>query len=44
MSVTDIIWIGLIAGGALYLLYRCVFKKGGCSGCDDETCETKGQD
>jgi hypothetical protein len=35
MSWTDLLLAGGIAGGAIYLLYRSIWKKGGhCSGCD----------
>ncbi len=34
MGITDVILMGLILAGALYLLYRSIWKKGGCcSGC-----------
>lgn len=40
MGATDILLMGVIIGGALYLLYRSVWKKKGhCSGCCSEICE-----
>ncbi len=34
MGLVDIVLAGLIVGGAVYLLYRSIGKKGGyCSGC-----------
>jgi hypothetical protein len=43
MGLSDMIWMGLILGGALYLLYRSVWKKQGhCPGCDSGTCAMKG--
>lgn len=40
MGATDILLMGVIIGGALYLLYRSVWKKKGhCSGCNSVTCE-----
>lgn len=42
MALLDIIWMGFIITGALYLLYRSVWKKKGhCSGCDSRTCVMK---
>ncbi len=42
MGAIDILLMGLIIGGALYLLYRSIWKKKGhCSGCASETCEMK---
>jgi hypothetical protein len=42
MGATDILLMGLIIGGALYLLYRSIWKKKGhCSGCDSGTCGIK---
>ncbi|MBI5101079.1 MAG: FeoB-associated Cys-rich membrane protein [Nitrospirae bacterium] len=42
MGIKDIIFMALIIGGALYLLYRSVWKKKGhCSGCGPDTCEMK---
>ena len=42
MGLVDLIWLGLILGGAGTLLYRSVWKKkghcGSCSSCD---CSTK---
>jgi hypothetical protein len=34
MNLTDIALMGIIAGGAMYVLYRSLWKKKGhCSGC-----------
>jgi len=34
MGIVDIVLAGVIAGGAVYLLYRSLWKKRGyCSGC-----------
>ncbi|HUO76591.1 MAG TPA: hypothetical protein VMU21_03350 [Thermodesulfovibrionales bacterium] len=42
MGATDILLMGLIIGGAVYLLYRSLWKKKGhCSGCEVGTCEMK---
>jgi hypothetical protein len=42
MGLSDMIWMGLILSGALYLLYRSVWKKKGhCAGCDSRTCELR---
>jgi hypothetical protein len=42
MGIADIFWMALIIGGALYLLYRSIWKKKGCcSGCDSKMCEMK---
>lgn len=42
MGFTDIILIALIISGAVYLLYRSLWKKKGhCPGCDSETCDVK---
>ena len=46
MGISDYILMTLIAGGALYLLYRSLWKKKGrCAGCcyagECETGETK---
>lgn len=42
MGATDILLAGLIIGGALYLLYRSLWKKKGhCSGCDSGGCGMK---
>lgn len=39
MSWTDLILAGAIALGALYLLYRSIWKKQGhCCGCDSGSC------
>ena len=41
MGLVDIIWMILIAGAAVYILYRSIWKKKGyCSGCV-ETDKTK---
>ena len=43
MSWTDILLAGGIALGALYLLYRSIWKKRGhCYGCDSGSCPAKG--
>jgi len=35
MGIVDYVLIGLIVGGAFYLLYRSLWKKKGyCTGCD----------
>lgn len=42
MGFSDIIWMGLIIAGTVYLLYRSVWKKKGhCTGCDSQTCGLK---
>ena len=42
MNWTDLLLAGGIALGAIYLLYRSIWKKGGhCYGCDSENCPTK---
>jgi len=42
MGVADIIWMAVIISGAVYLLYRSIWKKKGhCSGCEVGTCEMK---
>jgi len=42
MGFVDIALMAVIIGGAVYLLYRSLWKKKGhCSGCDSNTCETK---
>jgi len=42
MGFVDILLMGLIIAGAVYLLYRSVWKKKGhCQGCDSETCTKK---
>ncbi len=39
MGFKDIILMGVIVAGALYILYRSFWKKKGhCSGCSSETC------
>lgn len=39
MGVKDIVWMALILAGAVYVLYRSIWKKRGyCQGCDSETC------
>ncbi len=43
MSWTDLLLAGGIALGAIYLLYRSIWKKGGhCYGCDSGNCPAKG--
>lgn len=40
MGFVDIIFMVLIVTGALYLLYRSLWKKQGhCPGCDSGTCD-----
>jgi len=40
MGIYDTIWMGLIIAGALYLLYRSVWKKKGhCAGCSSGACD-----
>lgn len=42
MGFIDIVLMGVIISGAVYLLYRSLWKKKGhCTGCDSNTCETK---
>ncbi|MDA8422767.1 MAG: hypothetical protein M0Z89_05470 [Nitrospiraceae bacterium] len=42
MGFSDIVWMGLIIAGTLYLLYRSVWKKKGhCAGCDSQSCVLK---
>lgn len=42
MGLVDLIWLGLILGGAGYLFYRSVWnKKGHCGGCDGCNCNSK---
>lgn len=42
MGFTDIVWMTAIIGGAVYLLYRSLWKKKGhCQGCESGTCEGK---
>lgn len=42
MGATDILLMGVIIGGAVYLLYRSLWKKKGhCSWCSEGTCEMK---
>ncbi len=44
MGFTDIVWMTFIISGALYLLYRSIWKKKGhCPGCDSETCTKKSE-
>ncbi|MGE5895002.1 MAG: FeoB-associated Cys-rich membrane protein [bacterium] len=40
MAFTDILLMALIIAGAVYLLYRSVWKKKGhCPGCNSGTCK-----
>jgi hypothetical protein len=40
MGFVDILLMGLIIAGAVYLLYRSLWKKKGhCQGCDSGTCK-----
>ncbi|KAF0145811.1 MAG: hypothetical protein FD156_489 [Nitrospirae bacterium] len=42
MGLIDILLMGLIIAGAVYLLYRSLWKKKGhCPGCDSGTCNVK---
>ncbi|MFI5294331.1 MAG: FeoB-associated Cys-rich membrane protein [Thermodesulfovibrionales bacterium] len=42
MGLKDVLLMALIIGGAVYLLYRSIWKnKGHCSGCGSETCNLK---
>ncbi|GFP22000.1 hypothetical protein HKBW3S06_01226 [Candidatus Hakubella thermalkaliphila] len=42
MGLVDILWMVLIIGGVVYLLYRSLWKKRGyCQGCSSGTCEVK---
>jgi hypothetical protein len=42
MSWLELPLIGAIIGGALYLLYRALWQKGGCCpGCDSRSCPIK---
>ena len=42
MEFVDILLMGLIIAGAVYLMYRSIWKKKGhCQGCDSGTCDTK---
>ncbi len=41
MDFVDIALIAVIIAGAVYLLYRSVWKKKGhCPGCDSEICDS----
>ncbi len=43
MKVWEIILAGAIILGALYLLYRSIWKRQGfCPGCTSEPCSTRG--
>ena len=40
MGLVDIFLMGIIISGAVYILYRSLWKKKGhCYGCDSTTCE-----
>jgi hypothetical protein len=42
MQLLDIVLTGALIGGALYLLYRSLWKKSGyCRGCSAENCQRK---
>ncbi|MGB9892217.1 MULTISPECIES: FeoB-associated Cys-rich membrane protein [Thermodesulfovibrio] len=44
MPLTDILLAVIIFGGAVYLLYRSIWKKKGhCSGCRSTYCKIKGK-
>jgi hypothetical protein len=45
MGLVDIVLIAVIIAGAVYLLYRSMWKKKGyCPGCDPGTCDKKIKD
>ncbi|MBF0518325.1 MAG: FeoB-associated Cys-rich membrane protein [Nitrospirae bacterium] len=35
MAASDYFWITVIVSGAVYILYRSMFKKGSAGGCHD---------
>ncbi|RJQ44821.1 MAG: FeoB-associated Cys-rich membrane protein [Nitrospiraceae bacterium] len=42
MGIADVLIMILIIGGAVYMLYRSLWKKKGhCQGCDSVACEKK---
>jgi hypothetical protein len=42
MDLTDVIWAVAIVVGALFVLYRSMWKKKGhCTGCSSEACLMK---
>ncbi|MFZ5799071.1 MAG: FeoB-associated Cys-rich membrane protein [Thermodesulfobacteriota bacterium] len=42
MGPADLIWMVILIGGALYILYRSLWKKRGyCHGCPSQTCHGK---
>ena len=42
MGIVDVFLMVLIIGGAVYLLYRSLWKKKGhCMGCDSGICDVK---
>ncbi|MEW6487477.1 MAG: FeoB-associated Cys-rich membrane protein [Thermodesulfobacteriota bacterium] len=42
LGFEDLFWMGLVLGGAAWLLYRSVRKKKGhCSGCGGCGCDTR---
>jgi hypothetical protein len=42
MGFVDILLMGAIIAGAIYILYRSLWKKKGhCAGCDSADCEVK---
>lgn len=42
MGLVDMLFMAIIISGALYLLYRSIWKKKGhCSGCSDTTCHMR---
>jgi len=44
MTIVDLIWAGAIILGAVYLIYRFLWKKQGyCPGCDAHTCGSRSQ-
>jgi hypothetical protein len=43
--MVDVILIGVIVIGAVYVIYRSIWKKGcSCPGCDSRTCPMKLED
>ncbi len=42
MGIVDILLMGLILAGAIYLLYNSLWKKKGqCAGCSDGSCKDR---
>lgn len=43
MGIVDVVLMVSIISGAVYILYRSIWEKGGhCPGCDTGTCNAKG--